>query len=130
MVTLSTINTCYTANMKKEVSHPFGKRLATARKKQKLSQTELGKIMGISRGMIAYYESSAKNPTIEVIEKSAKALNVNPAELLLDIKTNNSSKPGPQSRIEQLLQQLSTLPKGKQKVVIEMLEGFLEKTAS
>jgi transcriptional regulator with XRE-family HTH domain len=116
--------------MKKEGSHPFGQRLAAARKKQNLSQTELGKLMKVSRGMVAYYESSAKNPTIEVIENAAYALNINVAELLLDISSEGSRRPGPQSRLEQLLEQLSHLPKGKQKMVIEMLEGFLEKTAS
>ena len=117
--------------MEKNATHPFGRQLALARKKQKLSQTELGEIMDISRGMVAYYESSAKNPTIEIIENAAKALNVNVAELLPGgTSTTQSHKPGPKSRIEQLLNQLNSLPKSKQKTVIEMLEGFLEKTAS
>ena len=118
---------CYLPLMQKAVTaHPFGKKLATLRKQRGLSQTELGKIMGFSRGMIAYYEGGAKNPTVEVIENAAKALNVSIATLL---ENPIKSKPGPQSKLEQLTQRLSELPRSKQKVVIEMLEGFLDKAS-
>jgi len=116
---------CYLPSMPKSAkSHPFGKKLALLRKQRGLSQTELGKLMGVSRGMIAYYEGGAKNPTIEVIENAAKSLNVSIASLLENTKRQ---KPGPPSKIEQLTQRLAALPRGKQKVIIDMLEGVLEK---
>ena len=117
---------CYSANVsRRTTSHPFGKKLAEARKLKSLSQTELAKLMGTSRGMIAYYESSAKNPTIEVIENSSKALGVKISTLLDDLEP---VKRGPKSKLQQLTERLSELPRSKQKAVIEMLEGYLEKT--
>jgi len=75
----------YSASVsQKTTSHRFGKKLAAARKVKNLSQAELGKLMGVSRGMIAYYESSAKNPTIEIIENVAKALGVKISSLIDD----------------------------------------------
>ncbi len=81
--------------------------------------------MGVSRGMVAYYESSAKNPTVEVIENASRALEVGISTLLEDAEP---AKKGPKSKIQQLTDKLSELPRNKQKVVIEMLEGFLDKT--
>ena len=116
----------YSAAMaQKTSSHPFGKKMASARKRKNLSQTELGKLMGVSRGMVAYYESSAKNPTVEVIENASRALEVGISTLLEDAEP---AKKGPKSKIQQLTDKLSELPRSKQKVVIEMLEGFLDKT--
>jgi len=118
---------CYTDNMSKATaSHPFGKKLAEIRKKQGLSQTELGKLMSVSRGMVAYYESSAKNPTIEVIEHAAEVLGVSVSSL---VDQHTPEKRGPKSKLEKLTDKLSELPKNKQKVVVDMLEGFLEKTS-
>jgi transcriptional regulator with XRE-family HTH domain len=72
--------------------------------------------------MIAYYESSAKNPTIEVIENSSKALGVKISTLLDDLEP---VKRGPKSKLQQLTERLSELPRSKQTAVIEMLEGYL-----
>lgn len=119
--------TCYDRSMKKD-THAFGQRLAKFRKDKKMSQLELGKLMGVSRGMIAYYESAAKNPTVEVIENAASALGVSIGQLLGDDLSIVSNKP--KTKLEKLCDQLSSLPRSKQKTVVEMLEGFLEKTAS
>ena len=118
----------YSASVsQKTTSHRFGKKLAAARKVKNLSQAELGKLMGVSRGMIAYYESSAKNPTIEIIENVAKALGVKISSLIDDAEPRQR---GPKSKIEKLTDRLGELPRSKQKAVIEMLEGYLEKTTS
>ena len=118
----------YSASVsQKTTSHRFGKKLAAARKVKNLSQAELGKLMGVSRGMIAYYESSAKNPTIEIIENVGKALGVKISSLIDDAEPRQR---GPKSKIEKLTDRLGELPRSKQKAVIEMLEGYLEKTTS
>jgi hypothetical protein len=54
-----------------------------------------------------------------------------PPQLYVNCLSNytDSVKRGPKSRLEKLTDKLSHLPKSKQKVVIDMLEGFLEKTS-
>lgn len=111
--------------------HPFGQRMAKLRQEHGLSQALLGQQLGVSRGMIAYYESCAKNPTAEFIEKVAERFDV-PASSLIgpNDQTPRKKKPGPTPRLQQLTEQLARLPKTKQQVVVEMLEGFLQKTSS
>jgi transcriptional regulator with XRE-family HTH domain len=103
--------------------HPFGQRLARLRQQRAWSQAELARRLGTSRGMVAYYESCAKNPTIEFVEKVAHAFDI-PASELLDAGTAHKKR-GPASRLEQLTEQLTKLPKTQQRLVIQMLEGAL-----
>ncbi len=45
---------------------------------------------------------------------------------LLDHHPKLPRKPGPPSRLEQLTQQLATLPRQKQKAIVDILEGYLK----
>ena len=46
-------------------------------------------------------------------------------ELTGEVSAAGRRKRGPSSRLEQLTEELARLPKGKQRVVVQMLEGFL-----
>ncbi len=105
----------------------FGQRLAALRKERGLSQEALAKRLNTTRNNIAYYERKADNPTLDFIERCAQVLEVPTESLIANSPKNRSAKPGPPARFEQLLRQLNALPRGKQRVVIDMLEGFLQK---
>ena len=129
-ISLPQKNRAYNAPMPHPEAHPFGQRMAALRHEHGLSQAELGRRLGISRGMVAYYESCAKNPTVDFVEKVAALFDVPAADLLGG--TNGGApkkKPGPASRLAQLTEELSKLPKSKQRVVVEMLEGFLNQAS-
>lgn len=49
----------------------IGKRIKELRTKRKVTQEELGKIVGVTTSMIGMYEIGARNPSFEVIEKIA-----------------------------------------------------------
>ena len=71
------------------------------------------------------------NPTQKTIERIAKVFGVAPVELMGG-HTNGTvtgRKPGPPSRLQQLTDKLSELPRQKQKAVIEILEGYLKTAA-
>jgi DNA-binding XRE family transcriptional regulator len=109
---------------------PFGERLAALRKKRGWTQPQLAERLGITVMMVTYLERRAKNPTAKTIEQIAHVFGV-PVNALLGSATiisNGAHKPGPPSRLEELTGQLARLPRGKQKTVVEMLEGFLHKT--
>jgi len=108
----------------------FGQRLAVLRKQQGLSQEALAQLLGTTRDNIAYYERKAENPSLDFIERCAQALRVSPEELITENGKVRSGKPGPPARWEQLSRRLATLPRGKQRVVIDMLEGLLEKAGT
>jgi transcriptional regulator with XRE-family HTH domain len=108
---------------------PFGERVATLRHERGWTQPELAERLGTTVKMVTYYEREAQNPTHKTIVQFAQVFDVSPAELMG--KANGAkrakAKPGPPSRLLQLTERLSSLPRQKQKVVIEMLESFLPK---
>lgn len=60
----------------------FGKRLASRRQEQGLTQHELAERIGISRGALSLYELGKRNPDFETLEKIAQILNVSTDYLL------------------------------------------------
>ena len=104
----------------------FGAKLAALRKEQGWTQPQLAEKLGTTLAAVVYYERQSKNPNADIVSKVAKLFNVSVDELLgHTIKT--ARKSGPPSRLQQLTEQLSGLPRNKQKVVVEMLEGILQK---
>jgi transcriptional regulator with XRE-family HTH domain len=106
---------------------PFGARLAALRKAHGWTQPQLAEKLGVTLAAVVYYERQAKNPNAELVSKVAKLFNVSVDELL-GHAIKPTRKPGPPSRLQQLTAQLAELPRSKQKTVVEMLEGFLQKT--
>jgi transcriptional regulator with XRE-family HTH domain len=103
----------------------FGQRMAAFRVARGLSQAQLGEALGMKRGLIAYYERSARNPSLELVEKIAAFFGVSVAELLNDT-ARATRKPGPASQFAQLATRLDQLPRAQQRIVAQMLEGFLK----
>ncbi|MFH1618220.1 MAG: helix-turn-helix transcriptional regulator [Candidatus Margulisiibacteriota bacterium] len=69
--------------MKKDTTiTDFGKRIADLRKMRGLTQHQLGKAIGVSKRVIAYYEGETKYPPAHLIVPLAQALNVSTDELL------------------------------------------------
>lgn len=53
-----------------------GERIREIRKSKKLSQKNLGDLLGVSQAMVAQYENGDRNPKIEQLQKIAVALDV------------------------------------------------------
>jgi transcriptional regulator with XRE-family HTH domain len=110
---------------------PFGERLAALRKERGWTQPQLAERLGATVTMVTYLERRAKNPTVKTMEQIARIFGVPVSELLGLAKVQPSArKPGPPSRLQELTGQLSKLPRGQQKIVIRMLEGFLKTSKS
>lgn len=60
----------------------FGDMLGYLRKREKLSQSELAKKIGISRSAIGMYEAGEREPSFEILEALADIFNVNMDTLL------------------------------------------------
>ena len=103
----------------------FGQRMTAFRVAKGLTQSDLAAALGMTRNQIAYYERASTNPSMETVEKIAAFFGVTVGELLNDT-TKTKNKPGPPSQLARLTERLSKLPRGKQKVVTDMLEGFLK----
>ena len=60
----------------------IGEKIRKVRKAAHLTQKELAKLSGIAEITIRKYENNERNPKKEQIEKIAKALNMNPFEIM------------------------------------------------
>ena len=65
-----------------DISQKFGKRVRKARKARGVSQEELAHEADSNRTYISDVERGTRNPSIEVVERIAKALNVTMGSLL------------------------------------------------
>nr|WP_305959604.1 helix-turn-helix transcriptional regulator [Aurantiacibacter sp. 219JJ12-13]MDP5263020.1 helix-turn-helix transcriptional regulator [Aurantiacibacter sp. 219JJ12-13] len=65
-----------------DIQKRLGKNVARLRKERGESQEAFADHAGIHRTYISDIERGARNPTIEVVAKIAKALGVRPGELL------------------------------------------------
>lgn len=111
-----------------ERPYSFGKRLFELRKKRGLTQIELAEKMGTTLRGVSYYEREAKNPTIDVIEKAAKALGV-PKKYFLDdnFKAEIQEVPPVIKSLKQRLPKLNHLPRKDQENLVGVIDGFLAK---
>jgi transcriptional regulator with XRE-family HTH domain len=60
----------------------FGQNLREARRRAKVSQENLSRNSGVDRTAISTYERGRREPNLRTIVKLARALSVEPAELL------------------------------------------------
>lgn len=65
----------------------LGRMIKTARKERKMTQEELGKLVGVQKAQISKLENHANNATIDTIIKVFKALK---AEINFNVKLENN----------------------------------------
>ncbi|MDW8853085.1 helix-turn-helix transcriptional regulator [Flavobacterium sp. MMLR14_040] len=66
----------------------LGRMIKTARKERKLTQEQLGELIGVKKAQISKLESSANSATIDTIIKVFKALK---AEISFNVKIENQN---------------------------------------
>lgn len=115
------------SDVKKLKKDCFGFRLRQVRMERGLSQTDLGKRVGLSKRMVSYYEAEAEqSPPGDVILKFANALMVSSDQLLgrRIMKTKTDPR---KARLLKRLERIADLPSHEQRAVIQHLEGLLAK---
>ena len=115
--------------MKNKAMEDFGKRLLKLRKGQGLTQVELGKIVGVSDRVIAYYENESSQPPGPIIVDLAQALKVTVDELLgvKPIKENTDPKT---ARVLKRLKRVTELPPVDQRAVMKFIDALVEQNQS
>lgn len=103
----------------------FGKRLADLRKERGLTQAELGEQIGVNQTAIGSYEIGRRRIPLSQVAPLAKSLGVSVAELV-ELQPSSNGKPGPTPKLQRQIQQVSELPRAKQKFVSDMLETVLK----
>ncbi len=101
----------------------LGTRIAQLRREQGLSQQALADQLGIAQQTFAHYEVGRARMPVSLLPELAKFFGVG-VDDLLGLR-NGAGKRGPAPKFQQQIERLGQLPKAKQKVVMEMLEGVL-----
>jgi transcriptional regulator with XRE-family HTH domain len=65
-----------------QISKRLGDNIKRIRQEKGMSQGDISRALDMDRGYISRIENGSKNPTILNLEKIAKALGVNPDELI------------------------------------------------
>jgi len=112
----------------------LGQRIAERRKAQDLTQQHLAERLGVSQQTLAHYEVGRLRIAVAMFSTLAKELDVAVEDLLGEpAKAGKAGKAGknkrgPTPKLQQQLEQISQLPRAKQRFVIQMLDTVLQQT--
>ena len=101
----------------------LGVRVAELRKEQGISQQALADQIGIPQQTYANYEVARARIPASMLPQLARIFGIGVDELLG--LRNGSGKRGPTPKFQKQLDRISRLPRTKQRVVMEMLDGVL-----
>ena len=101
----------------------LGMPIAELRKEQGLSQQALADQLGIAQQTFAHFEVGRARMPVSLLPELARIFGVAVDELLG--MRNGAGKRGPAPKFQKQLERIAQLPRAKQRVVIEMLDGVL-----
>jgi len=105
----------------------LGARIAQLRKEAGLSQQAVADALEIAQQTYANYEVARARPAVSMLPTLAQLFGISVDELLGLHKTG-AAKRGPTPLLQKQIEQLNSLPKAQQKVVMQMLEGVLSQS--
>ncbi|MDH5328172.1 MAG: helix-turn-helix domain-containing protein [Gammaproteobacteria bacterium] len=103
----------------------LGQRIAHLRKERGLTQVQLAESLGIAQQTMAHYEGGTLRIAVALLKPLCLALNTSIEELLDEPASASSKKRGPTSKLQQQVEQISTMPRSKQKFISEMLDALI-----
>lgn len=110
----------------KQFFKELGSRVAQLRQQAGLSQQAVADQIGVAQQTLAHYEVGRLRMPASLLPKLALLFGVAGDELLG--LNSGAGKRGPTPKQQQQIERLQRLPKAKQKLVMEMLEGVLMQT--
>jgi len=105
---------------------PFSLNIIRFRKLRGLSQVDLAKITGLSKRMIAYYETEAVKPPIDKLEIIAKALGISIANIIEE-KDEKSGIIDIDPRILKITMMLKDLNRKDKEYIYGLIKSLYEK---
>ncbi len=100
----------------------FGKRLAEVRKDKKISQDELGKLIGVHGAVIGRYEREEVKPSIEIATQLSEVL-----EISLDYLVGAMDVLMDKNIVNKILD-IQKLKESDRKHVFALLDAFIKQT--
>ncbi len=106
----------------------LGERVAQLRKAQQITQVKMAQILGISQQHVASFECGRRKIPASILPTLSRVLDVS-VEELLGMK-RQANKRGPVAALNRKVDQIKTLPRTKQKFVMEMLDTVIKQQSS
>lgn len=103
----------------------FGQRLADWHKKRDLIQVPLAELLDTSQQAVTTYENGTRRVPITTLPLLARTLGTSIENLIGDKASRGPAKRGPAPKIQQQLEQLSQLPRARQRMASEVLDSLL-----
>ena len=105
----------------------MGKRFAELRKEHGLTQVQLADKLGVSQQTLAHYEVGRLRIAVSTLQEAAKILDVSLDELVTAAsKKAAKGKRGPTPKLQQQLEDITMMPRTKQKFITEMLDALIK----
>jgi len=111
--------------MKQRTLEGFGARLKEIRLGRGLTQAELGKKVGASNRVIAYYEQEEAQPPGALLVDLARALAVSTDELL-GLESVAEKVPARTARLRKRLHRVEHLPAPDQRAVLKFVDALVD----
>jgi len=105
----------------------LGARVAGLRKARDITQVQVAEHLGVSQQTANAYETGYRRIPVSALPPLARFLGVSLDELVGE--TAQAKKRGPAPKLQQQLEQISQLPRAKQRFVIEMLDTVLQQAS-
>jgi len=103
----------------------LGKRITELRKACGMTQAQMAQALDVSQQAVQSWEAGRRRIQISVLPAVAKLFAVSLDTLLGEEAEHAPRKRGPESRLEQQIELIGQLPKGRQKLVSEMLDAVI-----
>lgn len=103
----------------------LGQRIAQLRKARGITQQQLAEQLGIAQQTLAHYEVGRLRIAVALLSHLATLLSVSVEELIHE-DTTTKKKRGPTSLLQQQVEQISLMPRAKQKFIAEMLGALIQ----
>ena len=109
---------------------PLGQRMADAREKAGLTQTELGQKLGISQRVVANWERKPVALRAEQLAALADALGVTADYLLGRPDARQPAPKGPPGKLRVAFEKAYQLPRNQQNRIVEFVEAYVDRYAA
>lgn len=103
----------------------LGQRIAQYRKEQGLTQVQLAEQLGIAQQTMAHYEGGSLRIAVALVKPLCQVLKISVEALIDEPASTASKKRGPTSKLQQQVDQISLMPRSKQKFISEMLDALI-----
>ena len=89
-----------------------------------MTQQQLAEALETTQQQVASYESARLRVPASTLPRLARVLGVT-LEMLIGEEPRQAAKRGPPPKLQQQLERLSSLPKTKQRAIMEVLEAMI-----